>query len=127
MILLFEWCRKNKIQFEYLYDKSRIHKTARNKVNTIGVKKEDAGNLKETHKEFFKPLVLAKHRGNLDFSITLKDRFHLHPPRPTMLTIQQQKSLRMTRETLLKDGMEVQIATEFASPVVIVKKKRWNG
>jgi hypothetical protein len=72
MILLFEWCRKHKIQFEYLYGKIRIRKTARNMVNTIGVEKEDAENLKETHEEFFKPFFLAKHRGNLDFWITLK-------------------------------------------------------
>jgi hypothetical protein len=73
--------------------------------------------------EFFKKIVLAAQRGDMDFSITLKREFCLHPTRPTMLTVQQQKSFRVTVDDLLRDDMITPIITEFASPVVIVKKK----
>jgi hypothetical protein len=97
-----------------------LHRTS---VNSFREKEKEAENLKETHQEYFEPLVLAKHRGNLDFSITLKSQFHLRPTRPTILTNQQQKLIKETVETWLRDGIMTPVASEIASPVVIGKKK----
>jgi hypothetical protein len=114
---------KAQIWFKYLNDTVGIHRKPRSMVNTINSDEDTRDILVRKHAEFFKPPVLAAHRGDMDFSIMLKKEFCLHPTRPTRLTIQQQKSLRATVNDLLRDRIIIQIATEFTSLVVIVKKK----
>jgi hypothetical protein len=123
IILSFEWCKKHKIWVEYLNNRDGIHKTPRIMVNRINSNGKTGVALVKKNAEFFKPLVMAAHRGDIDFSITLKREFCLHPTRPTMLTVQQQKLLRTTVDNRLRDGMITPFLTEFASPVVIVKEK----
>jgi hypothetical protein len=74
-------------------------------------------------KNFIWPLKLADTRGELIFDIELPKPFVLRQTRIPLLTLDQQKSLKDTIGELLNFRMIMEVVSDYASPIVIVKKK----